>query len=153
MNTTSAGSPTNSMKLYRCIDNENSDTILELGKIYRGHTTDKHAFIIIYDEYNIIGSYYKERFEEVTGDIYLVCAVDIDVKTDHTIADPVMSYYSNEIVHSLDKAKDLATKLQTDIDKTGDVKDCMAAIFVLHSYYEDKPFFVKVGQFAQDNNE
>lgn len=75
------------------------------------------------------------------GSIYLVLAIEKD-SLESTNYDVIPDDLVNEtfIEHTLDAAKKKLEELQKEVDDEAYV----ACIFELHSYYENRPFFVEV---------
>lgn len=80
--------------------------------------------------------------------IYLVCVVDKELfkSGQQTGGNFVDSAYDSSVAHSLEEAKTELEKLNAALIEEGQNNFSTAAIFELHSYYENRPFFVQVKQ-------
>lgn len=79
------------------------------------------------------------------GAIYLICVIinhGLKAKDFDVIPDDLVN--ETFIEHSLDAAKKHLEELNAAIQEEGKSCDQVACIFELHSYYENRPFFVEV---------
>ena len=79
------------------------------------------------------------------GAIYLICVIiNAGLKTNDYDVIPDDLVNETFIEHSLDAAKKHLEDLNAGIQEEGESGNQVACIFELHSYYENRPFFVEV---------
>ena len=134
----------------RCINPIGAIQHLTLNKVYDGiMSSDGRYFRTTTDGGKAI-AFAKHRFEHFTeepkmGAIYLICVIinhGLKAKDFDVIPDDLVN--ETFIEHSLDAAKKHLEELNAAIQEEGKSCDQVACIFELHSYYENRPFFVEV---------
>lgn len=136
-----------------CVDAKGTDHLTE-GKVYITdylggfHTTSFH---FVMDDSNRLRSFRSNRFKPVEeespkmGAIYLVCAIEVgSLEKDSYDVVASSNTATSYIEHTLEGAKKKCEKVQEYLKTEDLLTEYTACIFELHSYFENRPFFVEV---------
>lgn len=130
---------------------------LKQGEVYAAYHANTYDGVtrsyVVFDNSGGRQRYMASRFEIVPeekeqpkmGAIYMICVIiNVGLKTNDYDVIPDDLVNETFIEHTLDAAKNRLSSLNAGIEEGGQSCDQVACIFELHSYYENRPFFVEV---------